>query len=210
MIKSKFCLLFIGLLFFSSFNKTKAQASPSVAIALNEYCVGNFSIADNYGYNSDWLEIFNAHTASVSLSGYYLSNDKLNLYKWKFPSTYTLPVGGFGIVFLSGRNEGKTAGYHTNFNIDQCKNQWIILTTPQGVIRDSIFIQKTQAGHSRGRQNYADIGITAWKLFPIPSYSIANPVIGYYKDYVPMPTFTPQAGWGQNGKSLDMFINGST
>jgi gliding motility-associated-like protein len=215
MINRRFFLLFIGLLAFCGYNKTKAQNVPIVAIALNEYCVGNFSISDNYGYNSDWVEIYNAHTASVSLSGYYLSNDKTNLYKWQFPATYTLPVGGFGIVYLSGRNESKQSVvngpyfHHASFNIDQCKNQWLILTTPQGVVRDSIFIQKTQAGHSRGRVNYADIGITTWSLYPIPSFSVANPNVNNYINYLPIPTLTPQAGWGHNGQTVDMFLSGS-
>ncbi len=214
MIKNRFFLLFITLSLFCGINKAKAQISPSVAIALNEYCVGNFAISDNFGYTSDWLEIYNAHTASVTLNGYYLSNDRANLYKWKFPSTFTLPINGFGIVYLSGRDVTKQVGnnwyHHASFNVDQCKNQWLILTTPQGVIRDSIFVQKTQAGHSRGRaQDYSTIGVGAWKLFPIPSFSLGNPSSGYYTDYATIPTMTPAAGWGHNGESLDFFLGGN-
>ncbi len=211
MIKGKFFLVFAILLFFGSYNKTNAQQN-NVAIVLNEYCVGNFSISDNYGYQSDWVEILNAHTSSVSLSGYYLSNDKNNLYKWKFPSTFTLASNALGIVYMTGRNEYKKVGvtpyHHSNFSIDQCKNQWLILTTPQGVVRDSIFVQKTQAGHVRGRVDIFNIGIPAWRLYTIHSFSLSNPNFGFWKDYAPIPTFTPQAGWGQNGQSLDMFLNG--
>ena len=214
MTKKSFILLTTALLFFGIFNKNQAQISNSIAIVLNEYSMGNYIISDNYGDNSDWVEILCNHTASVSLGGYYLSNDKNNLFKWQFPNTFTLNPQDKGIVYLSGRNQTNKIGnnyfYHANFNIEQCKNQWLILTTPQGAIRDSVFVQKTKAGHTRGRVDRSILGLTGWRLYTVHSFSVANPLAGYYKDYLPMPTFTPAAGWGQNGQTLDMFLNGST
>jgi len=212
MYKSKFFIVLTTVLFFSSIYKTRAQ-NNSIAIVLNEYCVGNYAIADNYGYTSDWVEIHNNFTSSVTLSGYFLSNDKTNLYKWKFPATFTLGVNSFSVVYLSGRNVTDQTGgaffHHANFNIDQCKNQWLILTTPQGVVRDSVFIQKTKAGHTRGRIDYNILGIDGWRLYPLHSFGLGNPNSGYYKGYLPTPTFTPQAGWGHNGETIDMFLPGT-
>lgn len=212
MTKIKLFLIFTIILFFGAFNKSKAQQN-NIAIVLNEYCMSNYAISDNYGYTSDWVEILNAHTSSVTLAGYYLSNDRNNLYKWSFPASFTLASNGIGAVYLSGRNESKKVGvnwyHHANFNIDQCKNQWLILTTPQGVIRDSVFVQKTKVGHSRGRIDINNMGVNAWAIYTTHSFTLGNPTINYYKDYLPMPTFTPAAGWNQNGQTLDMFLNGS-
>lgn len=213
MVKKGLIFVVAILLFAGFFNKTKSQISNSIAIVLNEYSMGNYLISDNYGVKSDWVEILNNHTFSVSLGGYFLSNDRNNLYKWQFPNTYTLGVGGIGIVYLTGKNEARQIGnnwfYHASFNIDQCKNQWLILTTPNGVIRDSVFVQKTMAGHTRGRLDRNIMGVQGWRVYTVHSFSLANPPVNYYKDYLPMPTFTPQAGWGHIGESLDMFLGGS-
>jgi gliding motility-associated-like protein len=213
MNKKKFFLVSLLMLLLSSFNKTNAQQT-NIAIVLNEYSVGNYSIADNFGYTSDWVEIHNAWTNSVSLAGYYLSNDRSNLYKWKFPTTFTLAVNDFGIVYLSGRNMTAQVGtstfyHHASFNIDQCKKQWLILTSPQGVVRDSVAIQRTKAGHTRGRIDYNILGIEGWRLYPVHSFSLGNPNVNYYKDYLPQPVITPPAGWGHNGKNVEMFLPGT-
>jgi gliding motility-associated-like protein len=215
-MKTKKFLVLTLVLLFGSFNKIAAQLQNSIAIVLNEYCVTNLGgIADNYGDNVDWVEISNNHTSSVTLGGYYLSNDRNNLTKWQFPSTFTLGVGQVGVVYLSGRNENKqVAGtwyYHSNFNIDQCKNQWLILSTPPPLaIRDSVFIQRTQAGHSRGRVDASILGVQGWRIYTTPSFAVPNPSVNFYIDYLPTPSFTPQAGWGHNGQTVDMFLYGST
>lgn len=195
MLKRKLILVFGLLLVLSSFTKLKSQAvSSSVAIVLNEYSATNFSgVIDNFGNQSDWVEIFNAHTSSVTLNGYWLSNDRNNLKKWAFPATFTMSSGAYKAVWLSGKNVNVGTNYHTNFTIDQCKNQWLILTTAQGVVRDSIFIQRTKANHTRGRVDYANIGVAAWRLFPTNSFTLSNPLVpgSYYKNYAPTPSFTP-------------------
>jgi len=185
-----FLFLFSGLLFFHA----KAQVSQ-VPVVLNEYQVTNTSMSnlDNYFEQSDWVELYNAHTASVNLGGYYLSNDRFNLFKWRIPNTFTLGVNQYGIIWLSGRDEVKLQGgqyyYHTNFTIDQCKNQWLILTAPNGVVRDSVFIRPTKENHSRGRVNYTAIGVQNWKIFTTPTFSAFNGTSGYI-DYLPTPKFT--------------------
>ena len=91
--------------FFLYGTNTWGQANPNIAIVLNEYCAANITgPADNFGQMSDWVELYNAHTSSVSLSDYYLSNDRNNLKKWKFPAGFNMGVGGYGLVWLSGRS----------------------------------------------------------------------------------------------------------
>jgi gliding motility-associated-like protein len=183
----------LALIFLLIGKLTFVHAQSNVAIVLNEYSAANFTINDNYNVKSDWVEVRNAHTASVNLGGYYLSNDRFNLYKWKFPSTYTLAVGEIRVIWLSGRNEAlpNSPNIHANFTLEQCKSQWLILTTAAGVVRDSVFVQKTQANHSRGRLNDLVKGISAWGLYATPSFSLPNPLAGVFTDYCPTPIFTP-------------------
>lgn len=186
-IRRSFCL-FLSLLFVLNFaNNLNAQQS-NVAIILNEYSASNISTpVDNYGVQSDWVEIYNAHTNSVSLAGYYLSNDRFNLLKWKFPASCVIGSGQYAAVWLSGKNISVGTNYHANFTLSQCKNQWLILSTSQGVVRDSIFIQKTMAGHSRGRIDISQKGVAAWKLYTNHSFLQANPIVNNYIDYAPTP-----------------------
>ncbi|MBA3663929.1 MAG: gliding motility-associated C-terminal domain-containing protein [Bacteroidetes bacterium] len=215
MLKSKFFLVIAVMLLTGIYQKGKSQ-SNCIGIVLNEVSVGNTGYADNYGLH-DAVEIYNNFTYSLSLSGYYLTNDKNNLQKWKFPSTFTLGVGQYGMVYLSGINESKYVGtaptgtwyHHANFSLDQCKKQYLMLVNSQNVIRDSIYIQQTALGHTWGRVNYCQMGINAWRLYPTHSFPMQNPAVGSYKGYMPIPTFSPQAGWGKNGQTLLINVNGS-
>lgn len=189
MKKGKLLLVFCISFFIYGTQSTKAQTA-NVAIVLNEYCVSNTTgPADNYGQLSDWVEIYNAHTASVSLAGYYLSNERSNLKKWRFPANVSIGVGGYHLVWLSGRNAAAsgTSFSHANFTIEQSKGQWLILSTPQGAIRDSVYVQRTKAGHTRGRFDYNTTGINAWRLYTQNSQLFANPTLNYYTDYLPAP-----------------------
>jgi len=203
MQKFKWNHIFLFLICFSITKTNLAQSG--FPIALNEIQVtnttNNINLLDNYFEPSDWLEIKNNFTSTVSLSGYYLSNDRTNLRKWQFPSTFTMGIGQFSIVWLSGRNETKILNglhhMHTNFKIDQCKNQWMILTSPNGVVRDSVFIQRTKENHTRGRlqDNWDNIGVQAWRVYTAPTFSATNNLAGYL-DYCPQPNFTEPPGIG--------------
>ncbi|MBS1651451.1 MAG: gliding motility-associated C-terminal domain-containing protein [Bacteroidetes bacterium] len=193
-LKRKFSI-FIVLLCLSAPIYMHSQLG-GVGIVLNEYCASNSGTnLDNYGIASDWLEIYNAQSYSVSLNGYWLSNDRNNRFKWQIPSTFKLPPGGYGIVWLSGRNTTSiSAGsytYHANFNLTQCEGQWLILSTNAGVIRDSVRVQKTQFGHTRVRISNAGIGIPFWGVSTINTFSATNPpTASIFADYVVTPTFT--------------------
>jgi gliding motility-associated-like protein len=194
MLKRKLILVFALFFVLSGLTTLKGQQN-NVAIVLNEYSASNLTggVVDNYGNHSDWVEIYNAHTSSVTLNGYWLSNDRLNLKKWAFPTTFTMTSGSYKAVWLSGINKNVGSDFHANFTLDQCKNQWLILSTSQGVVRDSIFIQKTKANHTRGRVDIFNVGVAAWRLFPTNSFTLSNPTAlgSSYLGYAPIPTFTP-------------------
>jgi len=75
------------------------------------------SLLDRYGESSDWIEVFNPTTNTISLAGWSLTDDEQDLTKWSFPAT-NIAARGFLVVFASGRDEA-TAGQelHTNFKL---------------------------------------------------------------------------------------------
>src|SRR5688500_5133037 len=105
-------LLVFGFFFILGVGQEAKSQDNCIAIAINEYCTSNLpgvsgSITDAFGEHSDWVELKCNFSSSVSLNGYYLSNDRNNLYKWAFPSSFTMGSGTYKMIRLSGRNTVK-------------------------------------------------------------------------------------------------------
>ncbi len=174
-------------------------------VRINEVNVSNITgTTDFYGNTSDWVELYNAGTLPINLNGYYLSNNPSNLNMYPLPNV-TIKPDSFLIIWLTGRNiKAPNGEYHANFTIEQCKNQWIILSLAN-VVKDSLKIRKTMNDHSRGK--YPD-GTLGWKLFTTPTFSAPN-TSTYYVDYAPTPTFTPAAGFSNPGQ-VDITVYDTT
>lgn len=165
-------VLVLGLFLALGFAQNGKAQNNCIAVAINEYCPSNIpnnGYTDAFGDLSDWVELKCNFTGSVSLANYYLSNDRNNLFKWRFPSDFIMNPGEIKLIILSGRNTQKiTAGgreVHANFTLEQCKNQWIILSNSAGVIRDSVFVRNTMGGHSWGRIDCFSTGAGAFMLY---------------------------------------------
>jgi gliding motility-associated-like protein len=197
MISRKLFLIFGFFYVLNLSNTLKAQSE--IGIVLNEFSATNVngfpgSSTDIYGRTSDWVEIYCNYEYSVSLASYYLSNDKNNKFKWQFPSDFILGAKSYGLVWLSGKSGPKgvmkSGETHANFTLDQCKGQYLMLSTEEGVIRDSIYIMKAKAGHTWGRNEdepKTEKGIAGWKLFTQASPKQLNPMVFSYPGYAPTP-----------------------
>jgi gliding motility-associated-like protein len=174
--------LFLGL-FFVLNGTYSIKAQSTVPLVLNEYCVSNvpaiapsptpIPAVDEVGEAQDFVELYNNHTAPINLSNFYLSNDKNNLKKWKFPASVMQP-GDYKVIWLSGKNITLGENVHTNFNIDQCKNQWIILSNAAGVIYDEVKVRPAKAGHSWGRVDKDVIAAESWRIFTAQTAKFPN------------------------------------
>ncbi len=179
--------------------------SLNAQIKINEYNISNKVNADALvpPGNPDYVEIFNAQLTpqSFSVNVYYLTNDKTNLFKWKIPGAITLPPGGFVTFWCDGKDvkePGVAGRYHTNFDIKQCKDKWLMLVRNNGVIADSVLIRQTKIGDTWGK--YPD-GSNIWRLFSGGSAffpdapNISNPPANVYFGYAPTPVFMAPPGW---------------
>ena len=73
-------------------------------VVLNELMsANNTTIADEDGDYPDWIELYNAGGEAVDLTGYGLSDDKSNLFRWILPRGVLLPQQ-FQLIFLSGKD----------------------------------------------------------------------------------------------------------
>ncbi|MGE5394576.1 MAG: lamin tail domain-containing protein [Candidatus Saccharibacteria bacterium] len=105
MTTSKIILALFLMLFL--YDATEAQ------IVINEISnMNSGQIVDEDGEYEDWIELYNTSSSSTNLSGYYLSDDSLNLEKWPIPS-YQMAPSGYLTIFASGKNRITPPGtYH--------------------------------------------------------------------------------------------------
>lgn len=73
-------------------------------VVLTEFLASNSTgIRDEINEREDWLELTNTSGATVSLSGYYVSDDSTRLRKWPLPA-WTLGAGKRVVIFASNRD----------------------------------------------------------------------------------------------------------
>lgn len=78
-----------------------SQQVKGQSLVINEFMSNNdLTIEDAFGVSSDWIEIYNNSASAIDLSNYCLSDEPLNLTKWKFPQLMLQP-GAFLLVFAS-------------------------------------------------------------------------------------------------------------
>jgi len=164
-------------------------------VVINEYSVSNLaSFTDNFGQYEDWFELYNAGSASVDISGYYLSDDPDEPLKWQFPDGLYMPSGSFIRVWATGRNLVSGNNYHVNFRLSQTKDtpESIVLSSIDTTLIDQVQLNLTQREHSRGRQ--PDGGDT-WKIFTSPTPNGSNNSASSYTAYAAKPFMSDTAGY---------------
>jgi hypothetical protein len=111
-------------------------AIPALAqdlLRINEFAAVNGGILpDENGDDSDWIELYNAGTNTVDLTGWFLTDNAANLTKWKFPTT-NQPPNSYLIVFASGKNRRVPgAPLHSNFKLG-ASGGYLGLVKPDGL-----------------------------------------------------------------------------
>lgn len=120
--------LLCTLLFFLS----NFQSISAGKLVISEFmAINSANLQDEDNEFSDWIEIQNTGDSSESLKGYYLTDNTLNLTKWKFPEI-KLDAGMFLVVFASEKNRVDPAKtLHTNFKLSG-SGEFLALVSPDG------------------------------------------------------------------------------
>jgi len=114
-------------------------AAAQGPVVINEFMArNNQTLADEDGAYSDWIELRNVSVTDVNLDGWFLTDSAEDLTKWRLPGT-TLPAGGYGLVFASGKDRAQTgAELHTSFALGG-QGEYLALVQPDGVTIASEF-----------------------------------------------------------------------
>jgi autotransporter-associated beta strand protein len=124
-------------------------------VFINEWLAGNTNgIVDPIdGQHDDWFEVYNPGPDLVDLAGYFFTDSLANQFKFQVPAGYTVPPGGFLLVWADNQPQQNTitsADLHVNFTLPGNGGE-IGLFAPGGAAVDTITFGPQTDDVSEGR-----------------------------------------------------------
>ncbi|MCK5147944.1 CotH kinase family protein [bacterium] len=163
------------------------------SLRINEFMALNIAsqLTDDYSDFSDWIELYNSGSQSVSLSGLYLTDKLDDHLKWKIPDWLIIPANGY-ITFWA---DGKDIEQHTNFKLSD-GGEAVGLFRADGTVVDTVTYQQQYADISYGR--YPN-GSDNWQYFNSPTWRTANFLPGSVSSTrADSPVFSQKSGFFQS------------
>jgi len=153
---------------------------------------------------SDWVELWNDDTNSVSLSGWGLTDKKSEPLKWQFPTNAMLLPGARMVVLCSGLNvRGPSEPvWHTDFKLDP-DGEYVGLYNESAVLISEISSKYPSQSpfYSYGLNE----GSGTWRYYSEPTPGKTNSGLSY-EGICEKPGFTVAAGF----YSSNIFVNFSS
>jgi hypothetical protein len=161
-----------GLLNSSSSCLDFMSHGQGAGLVINEYSADNWGTAtdpDRGGEDGDWIELFNAGAAAVSLDCWSLSDSWDGAYpgsrkRWTFPDGITVQPGGFVLVWCDNDDDCETwssvddpcwqrgdCELHTIFQLNRVKD-FVQLLDPLGRVADHALVGFQPRDVSAGRR----------------------------------------------------------
>ncbi len=142
---------------------TVGRSDTGIDIRINEVLTS--------GGDADWIELYNAGTASVNLDGCFLSDDPESLGKWMFPRVVL--EAGAHLVIYADKQESTAERLSLPFSL-KASGETVVFSDPNGNILDTVTVPESHPGVSYGRTG-ADT--FAWYAAPTPGMSNENGMI---------------------------------
>ena len=162
-------IIFLLVIGFSSCNKDAVppeEKTPNVVI--NEVLPKNSQHgSDQDGEFDDWIEIYTPASEDQDISGYYLTDSKKVLTKWKFPQGTTIGKNSYLIVWADG--DSTQVGLHTNFKLS-ANGENVVLLDPNLQVINLVEYPITLVEQSWARKP----NITGDFEWSVPTFNKAN------------------------------------
>ena len=178
-------------------NNVLASLPPFPPLWLNEVQADNLNtLADNAGDFDPWLELYNAGTNALALSGYFLSGNYSSLTQWAFPPDAVINAGQFLVVWLDGEPAEATATeLHANFRPASGNGSVALsrLINNQPQVIDYLNYNQLSAGRSFGRYPDGQNGKVQPFDYPSPgatNNALSRPVTLWINEWMPANTRT--------------------
>ncbi len=158
--------------FMTAFTLLSAQAADNIVI--NEFVALSDSLSpwtDPAGEHDDWIELHNLNNTTVSLGGYYLSDNYLNPMKWQMPAGVSIPANGYLIIWSD--DDIDQTGLHAPFKLSR-DGEVLMLSKPDLTVLDSVTFgyQETNLSYARIPNGTGNFIIT------IPTFNANNGSLG--------------------------------
>jgi len=141
-------------------------------LMLNEFVASNSSgVADESGAFPDWIEIHNTSSESVSLAGWFLSDDLDNPTRHALPEDLSIEGGGFLIFYADG--DEADGEQHLAFRLSS-EGEDVVLTYSDGThfsIVDSVSYEAQATDMAQAR---IPDGTGDWKTTTTPTPGAGN------------------------------------
>ena len=107
------------------------------SVYISEFLADNqHNLQDKDGDHSPWIELYNAGSDTINLSGWFLTDDPRQPTKWRFPGVGILP-SSYLTVFASGKNRtNDLADLHTNFRLNKAGGYLALLGPSTNIVSD--------------------------------------------------------------------------
>jgi len=131
-------------------------------LVINEWMAFNQSaLADPAdGEFDDWIELYNPGGAAADLSGWFLSDDPAEPFKYSIPAGFNVPAGGFLLVWADdevAQNDPATRpDLHAAFKLD-AGGESILLSAPDGTLIDRVDFGQQSPDKTMGRSGDEEI-----------------------------------------------------
>ena len=146
------------------------QNTVESSVVINELLAVNKTVAaDQDGEFDDWIEMYNNGSVNLDLAGYYLSDNKSRLTKWKFPPGSIINAGSFLIIWAD--EDTIQNGLHANFKLSS-EGESLYFITPDKLIIDKVSYseQTFQLSYSRIPDGTGDF------IWNTPSFNASNKI----------------------------------
>lgn len=156
---------------FIGIEQTRA-ADASEPLRLNEVLFRNiYSVIDQYGDHSDFVEFLNCGAEAVHLSEYWLSDDFFEPLKWNCPDVVLEP-GEYRLIFLSGRESVETE-LHAPFSVSDSDSGLMLYHAATRTVQMIPWISELPKNTSVG---LGDDGSLRYYKYPTPGFENAASV----------------------------------
>ncbi len=161
-------------------------------IIINEVMTYNTEILSPITNNSgDWIEIFNPTDDTISLGGYYLSDELEEPDKWQFPEGITISSSEYKIIWLNGDDSSSNNPDEitANFKLNSSGESVYIFSNALTLIDESPD-WSIQQDLTIGRIN----GSLDWQYMDLPSPGAENLEDNAFPFEAKFPTITAESG----------------
>ena len=178
-----------------------ADAAAQAIRANNRYGVIISEIMASSASTSDWIELYNAGSQAVDLSGFGLSDKASRPRKWQFPEGTVIEPGQYLGVVCNGSDMVSGRRCYTSYNLSSDGGYSVVLSEPDGAVFDRVYVPLQYQNLSYGRTADGKL-----RYFTSPTPESANGGPAYY-GRAPQPVYSTCGGLFNTGDVLQITLS---